>query len=55
MQSFDNKTFAQVFDPTTALKDEVRAILFKWAGVEDVNVNSRGYNTNAQNWSFWKN
>ncbi|MDD3021624.1 MAG: calcium-binding protein [Alphaproteobacteria bacterium] len=50
--ALEAKTFAQIFDGTTTLKDDVRDILFKWAGVDAVNPNGRGSFIDGQEIAF---
>ncbi|HRJ66189.1 MAG TPA: hypothetical protein PLW48_03565 [Alphaproteobacteria bacterium] len=47
-----NKPAEEIFDGTGRLVNDVRAILFRWAGVDDVAPNSRGKFVDAQELAF---
>ncbi|HYD17691.1 MAG TPA: calcium-binding protein [Patescibacteria group bacterium] len=47
VQDFSEKSISDIFAANTAALDDARAILFRWAGVEDVVAGSRGNDVNA--------
>ncbi len=52
VQEVAGKTLAQLNDPTFHLQDKMTAILFRWAGVDDVDPSSRGSLFDAQKFGF---
>ena len=50
--AFEALTFAQLFDGTSGVSDDVRDIMFRWAGVDGVSPTSRGANVDARELSF---
>jgi Ca2+-binding RTX toxin-like protein len=46
------KTFADLFDSTNTTADDVRAIIYRWAGVESVVTGSRGLFVDAHELAF---
>lgn len=47
-----DKALADLFDGTMATKDQVRDILFRWAGVDETSPDSRGIYIDAQQLEF---
>lgn len=52
VEEIHSKTFAQTFDATGALTDDVRAIMFRWAGVDEIDPGSRGPYIDARELAF---
>lgn len=50
--ALNDKTLEELFDGTTSLVDDVRAILFRWAGADEIAPNSRGNFIDAQELAF---
>lgn len=49
---FKDHDFSSIFDDTSDVMDEVRDIMFRWAGVDDVDSDSRGSNVDARELEF---
>ncbi|NBA97855.1 calcium-binding protein [Pseudomonas sp. R5(2019)] len=52
VSGFSALTFSQIFDGTSATEDDVRDIMFRWAGVDDVSSTSRGDYVDARELEF---
>jgi len=52
LKNLNALSFAQMFDPTATLTNEVRAIMFRWAGVDGIDPGSRGPYIDARELGF---
>lgn len=52
VQDLSSKTMAQLLDPAFKLDDKIADILYRWAGVQDVDPHSRGDLMDARQYSF---
>lgn len=52
VSDFSEKTFSQIFDATTDITNDVRDIMFRWAGVDGISPTSRGAYVNGQEITF---
>ncbi len=52
MQELATADLATLFSGAFNLEEKIRNILFKWAGVEDIGINSRGANIDARELAF---
>lgn len=52
LKSFDSLTLGQIFTDDTSALDDVRDIMFRWAGVDGVSSTSRGENIDARELEF---
>jgi Ca2+-binding RTX toxin-like protein len=50
--AFSQVSFDQLFTDDSTIPDQVRAIMYRWAGVEDINAASRGPSVDAQELGF---
>lgn len=49
---FEALTFARLFDGTSGVVDDVRDIMFRWAGVDGVSPTARGANVDARELAY---
>ncbi len=52
VQDLSSKTMAQLLDPAFRLDEKIADILYRWAGVQDVDPHSRGDLMDARQYSF---